>query len=393
MEPRDVEPGPPASSRFTPEGDRAVEARIARDQKLVAAAVMESVPARYFRALVLIGGYARGEGGFRRDADGRPEPYNDYDYFVVVGGANAAEVRDLKPRLLQLGHALSYRVGVEVDLALLRAESLPKAEYSLMNAEMLWGHQVVAGDPKVLSTMPRMPFAELPLAEFTRLMLNRGSLLLMNREALSHEETDVPDARERFVKYLCKAVLACGDARLAAARRYHPSYMEKRERLERMRWPGHAGFLPLYETALEARFHPDRLRHEGGDLVDGLNEVTRLWLETLVYLESVRLGRGPGSWSEYASPAVSKGQSAPGLRGLARNVGVTLRDYGLLELLTNLRWSLRYPRERLISSLPGLLVGPELVSETHLSRALGLASGCGWNELTRNYLEQWHRYS
>ena len=392
MAPRETEPAPLSTNRYTPDGDEAVESRIDRDQQLIAAAVMDAVPAEYFRALVLIGGYARGEGGFRH-VDGSPEPYNDYDYFVVVGGTNSAAVRALKPRLMQLGHALTYRVGVEVDLELLKAESLPGAEYSLMHSEMLWGHKVVAGDPDILDGMPRMPFAGLPLAEFTRLMLNRGSLLLMNRNALVTGAAGEPQAREQFMKYLFKAVLACGDARLAAAGRYHPSYTEKWRRLQRMQWAGHARFLPRYEMALEAKFHPAYAQYAAADLEECLRQVTQLWLETLTHLEGVRLGSQPGSWSEYASPAVSKGQSAPGLRGLVRNVGVTLRDYGPLELLTNLRWSLRYPRERLISSLPGLLGGPGLVHDSQLTTALSTARGGGWHELTRSYLEQWQRYS
>jgi hypothetical protein len=312
---------------------------------------------------------------------------------VVVGGMGQPAVQALKPQLLELGHALTRQVGVEVDLAVLKAESLPGAEYSLMHAEMLWGHRVVAGDVDVLASMPPMPFAGLGLAEFTRLMLNRGSLLLMNRRALLTGATAGAGEREQFMKYLFKAVLACGDARLAAAGRYHPSYAEKCQRLQQLQWAGQAQFLPQYEMAMEAKFHPAYEQFSTANLEECLQQVTQLWLETLAHLESTRLGVKAGTWSEYASPSVSKGQSSPGLRGLVRNVGVTLRDYGLREILTNLRWSLRYPRERLISILPGLLGEPGQVHDHQLATALGVARGGGWYELTRSYLEQWHRYS
>ena len=353
---------------------------------------MDAVPVQQFRALVLIGGYARGEGGFRH-VDGKPEPYNDYDYFVVVGGMTTAAVQLLKAQLLELGHVLTARVGVEVDLAVLRVEALSRAEYSLMHAEMLWGHRVVAGDAATLAAMPRMPFAGLVLAEFTRLMLNRGSLLLMNRNALATGTSREPQQREQFMKYLFKAVLACGDARLAAAGQYHPSYSEKWQRLQRLHWDGQEHFLLQYRMALEAKFHPAYEQYATASLEKCLQQVTDLWLETLAHLESVRLGSHAGSWEAYASPGVSKGQSAPGLRGLVRNVGVTLRDYGPLELLTNLRWSLRYPRERLISILPGLLAGPGLLRDSQLTTALGLAARGSWQQLVRSYLEQWHRYA
>ena len=152
--------------RYTPDGDAAVESRINRDQQLIARAVTELVPSENFRALVLIGGYARGEGGYRH-VNGKPEPYNDYDYFVVVGGISQRGLKALKPLLVHLGHSLTATVGVEVDLEILKEELLPKAEYSLMHAEMLWGHRVVAGNQDILSSIPGMPFARLALADLT----------------------------------------------------------------------------------------------------------------------------------------------------------------------------------------------------------------------------------
>ena len=148
-----------------------------------------------------------------------------------------------------------------------------------------------------------------------------------------------------------------------------------------------------YQMALQAKFHPAYEQYATADLAQCLQQVTDLWLETLAHLEGLRLGSHTGSWAEYASPAICKGQSAPGLRGLVRNVGVTLRDYGPLELFTNLRWSLRYPRERLISTLPGLLAAPGVVHDSQLTTALGLTAVAGRHEMTRSYLEQWHRYA
>ena len=89
LSPETREPAALQTSRYTPDGDAAVESRISHDQQLIAAAVTDLVPAAHFRALVLIGGYARGEGGFRF-VEGQPEPYNDYDYFVVVRGLDRA---------------------------------------------------------------------------------------------------------------------------------------------------------------------------------------------------------------------------------------------------------------------------------------------------------------
>ena len=132
----ETEPAALRNSRYTPDGDAAVESRISHDQQLIAAAVTDLVPAEQFRALVLIGGYARGEGGFRF-VEGQPEPYNDYDYFVVVSGMSQPAIQALKPQLLQLGHALTVKVGVQVHQAVLKPENQQAAENTLMHAEML----------------------------------------------------------------------------------------------------------------------------------------------------------------------------------------------------------------------------------------------------------------
>ena len=156
MLPLDTDIAPADRDRYTLDGDAAVEARIAHDQELVAQAVTARLAPPAFRGLVLMGGYGRGEGGFVR-RDGQPAPYNDYDYFVVVRGLDGAARAALTQDLAVAAKTLEHQVGVEVDFALLREELLPGAEYSLMNAEMLWGHRVVAGNPRYSPPCPPCP--------------------------------------------------------------------------------------------------------------------------------------------------------------------------------------------------------------------------------------------
>ena len=55
--------GVSSGARYTLDGDAGVEARIASDQAVVAEAVEALLQPPGFRALVLMGGYGRGEGG------------------------------------------------------------------------------------------------------------------------------------------------------------------------------------------------------------------------------------------------------------------------------------------------------------------------------------------
>lgn len=379
---------PPNRLRYTLDGDATVEARIARDQSLIADAVQSLVAPPTFVALVLMGGYGRGEGGYCL-RHGQPEPYNDYDYFVAVRQTGRSQRRTLQQALAQRAKTLEHEVGVEVDFALLRQERLPKAEYSLMNAEMLWGHRVVAGNPHVLDAMPSMPFARLPRGELTRLLLNRGALLLMNRQRLADGSVLGPERQEVFFKYLFKAVLACGDARLAGTGAYHPSYAQKLERLQRMDWSGKASFMELYTQAWEQKFHPDYGRYAAEDAARWQERVVRLWLETLAWFEQQRLGRAFGDWDAYALPSVPKGQG----QSRWRNAAIAVRDFGLAELPRRPRWCLRYPRERLIAALPLLLSRPDRPASPILADALALPEGASWTQATESFLRLWRRFA
>jgi hypothetical protein len=387
----DADIAPPNRERYTLDGDASVEDRIARDQTLVARAVESLVPAEKFRALVLLGGYGRGEGGYVL-RKGRPEPYNDYDYFVVVGGCDRAGRSALTRALAEQAKALEHDVGVEVDFALLREEGLPGAEYSLMNAEMIWGHRVVAGDSDALAAMPPMPFSGLPPGEFTRLLLNRGALLLMNEKRLASGAPLDDREAEIFFKYLFKAVLACGDARLAGNDSYHPSYLKKRDLLKLMDWNGKTSFMDLYAQAWEHKFHPNYGVYVGEDVESWQKRVVTAWLETLSWFEEKRAGRSILDWDSYCSPAIPKGQGRKSWGGL-RNAAVTLRDFGPGQLLRRPRWSLRYPRERLISVLPSLLSRPEGTPSPMLAGALALPAGTSWTESVDAFLSLWRRYS
>jgi hypothetical protein len=251
---------------------------------------------------------------------------------------------------------------------------------------------VILGEPNVLRAMPPMHFAGLPLAEFTRLLLNRGALLLMNQRRLETQRPLTTAEREVVFKYLFKAVLACGDARLAGLRAYHPSYVRKIERLWGMEWPGHVELMALYAQAWDNKFHPDYGRFAGEDAAAWQRRVVRVWLDTLAWLEGVRSGRRIDAWGAYCSPGFSKGQGGHRWAGL-RNAAITLRDFGPAELLRRPRWSLRYPRERLISALPLLLWSPKGMAAPPVADALAVPVGTSWVETVEAFLRLWRRYA
>jgi rhamnosyltransferase len=375
---------------YTFDGNAEAEARMAMDQSIIGAYVEDAIPADQFEALVLMGGYGRGEGGYCFTG-GKPAPYNDYDYFVIVRNLGHKAAQALQQQLQELAYRLSVIVNVEVDLAVLRMESLPTAQFSLMNAEMKWGHRVIAGNRRVLDAMPDMPFDKLALGEFTRLMNNRGALLLMNSRKLG-PDTELDSAgREVFFKYLFKAILACGDAYLAVEGAYHPSYLEKRRRLMSLKHSPGKHFIELYEQAIEQKFRPEPAVFEQDNPEVWQRNVTNHWLHAFSVLEAHRTRNPIRSWKEYSLPRLSKGQlETP---QVLRNLAITMRDFGAGHTLRNMNWALRYPRERLISTLP-LLLKPESGNlPKNVKTPLAIQGQSGHAQVVDRYLETWARYA
>ncbi|MFY9976084.1 MAG: hypothetical protein WAK53_17650, partial [Chromatiaceae bacterium] len=108
--------------------------------------------------------------------------------------------------------------------------------------------------------------------------------------------------------------------------------------------------------------------------------------------EQIRTGGAIAGWASYCSPAISKGQGRSSWGGL-RNSAITVRDFGPAELLLRPRWSLRYPRERLISALPSLLSAPFVALRSAPAEALAVPDRTPWPRAVKAFLKLWRRYA
>lgn len=357
---------------YTFDKNPAAEKRIALQQQLIVENVLRYIPESALAAIVLIGGYGRAEGGYVLNSYGQPAPFNDYDYFLIFRGVSKRRADQLTKKL----PILDDLVGIEVDFHPLRLEELADLQPSLMFAEMQQGHKVVYGDKQVLTAMPSMPLCDLPLSEFTRLMINRGCLLLMNFTN--------PQAIT-FTRYVNKAALAAGDTILAMHDRYHPGYKVKVRRLADVLGTRHPLYL-RYAQAVSARFRPDTgAVAQQRDLV----EMTRIWLETLQRLEELRLNEPVVSWDRYCDPAVHKQQDSG---SWVKHFLLNLRDRKLGMLKDSLRWYKRHPRERIVSALPALLSNRTCAIDA-VHGTLAIADSSNWKVSADKLLELWGRYS
>ncbi|MBQ7695422.1 MAG: hypothetical protein IJT50_09900 [Lentisphaeria bacterium] len=206
------------------------------------------------RAVVLGGGYGRGEGGVLHTETG-DALYNDLDFFVFASGAGRALMDRIDRALRELARPWTEKLGVAVDFGPVKnCGTLKKVASTLMFQELLRGWKPVWGTPELEKWIPAADSRELPFSEAARLLLNRGMGLVFAGERLRAGDTDA----DFIVRNMNKALLGAGDALLIAAGEYR---WRGPERVNRFRaWAAEeklpAEYVALYEKAFRFKLEP-----------------------------------------------------------------------------------------------------------------------------------------
>lgn len=287
----------------------------------MSAAFAGSPLASQYSAVILGGGYGRGEGGATPDG----KLYNDLDFFVIIRSERPSG--ELLSFLAELSEKWSRELGVEVDFCCVSKARLKRNRNTLMIQELIAGCEVIFGKSGSLDFLRLSGWNALPQSEGVRLMLNRGAGLLMARGKL--EAGNVSGADTDFIRRnIHKAELGCGDAWLIANHAYLRTGSERLETLETSNVE--TELKRRYRAALEYKYTPHPNPHE--DLKADLTAVIALWLRT---------------WENYPSADYPKS-----LRNAALNLRYAAK-------LGRIRPLFVHPRFKLLTPLAGLLKNRE----------------------------------
>jgi hypothetical protein len=342
------------TQRFTVDGSAELEQRLEKWCADFTSDVRQVIAPQILDAVVLGGGYGRGEGGVLRTSAGEAA-YNDLEFYVFVRGPLLLRERQLRHKLGDLCHRWSEKSGVEFEAKLFTLEKLQRSPVSMMYYDLVVGHRWLFGAGGEFQNCEQHRAAHrIPLHEATRLLMNRASGLLFSK-LLFEKDAD-------FVRRnISKAQLALGDVVLTALGRYHSSCRERHRRLEKLEPSAAAPWLDdllrHHGVGVEFKLHPYVSTESAEVLRKEHSEVTRLAGEVFLWLEQRRLARTFPTHRDYAFSLTHK---HPDTRAV-RNALINLRAFGLRSA------SVRYPRERLLDSLALLLWTPDALSD---SRAL-----------------------
>jgi hypothetical protein len=257
--------------------------------------------------------------------------------------------------------------------------------------DMHFGHRTVCGDPDFAPSLTHFGTSPIPAWDVRNLLVNRGTLLLINGELLQGEPVN-PRIARTVVRHLVKAVIGYGDALLYSNRQYHWSYLEKQVRMRRLA-AAPERFRELYESAMEFRFSPSYARYAGADLKALAEDLEPVLAQVHLGCERVRLNRPDLTWGEYADAALRAlvRTSAASPRALLSSVGnLGRRPIAKLDLppAAALGARLGGAREILPVAFPGVAYRS---ADASLARCLARVPASR-AEMRRRYLELWGRY-
>lgn len=320
------------ASTYTADAEPELEARIEQQLAAIRERLLPQLPCQRIDALVLGGGYGRGEGGALRTADGW-RPYNDYDLVLV----HHCSKRRLQPVLERAHREFTAEFGIHVDVTPLHRRRLARLPRALTWYELGQGHRVLWGDPAVLAPLVSRRLNEIDPEEWGRLLFNRGAGLLL--ASWQHQGI----ARRRFAdeapaafatRQLAKAWLALGDVWLADRGLYHHHVRRRREHwLAQQHRPA---WSDAYLEAVEFKLRP-QWSWPQPRITGDLNHLCPLYVEALRERRAALPRRVAGCYS-------------------------TLRSVRPSRWLFHPPWV--YPRERLKHALVA-----ELSGRAHLRRA------------------------
>jgi len=310
--------------RYSFSGNEAVESLVTGTLQRLSAEFSASALVAQYSAVILGGGYGRGEGGATPDG----KLYNDLDFFVITNTPKPSA--ELLAFLAKLSRKWSGVLGVEVDFCCVSRDRLRRNRHTLMIQELIAGCEVIFGGRNSLEFLNPSPWSELPKSEGVRLMLNRGAGLLMGRRKLA-AHTVSEDDTDFIRRNIRKAELGCGDAWLIARGEYCRTGSDRLDKLESLN--AEDELKRRYRAALAYKYTPQPAPDE--DLHRELEAVIALWLRT---------------WKSY--PGVSYEKS---LRSAALNLRYASKLGGIRPLFAHPRFKLLSPLTELLENRCGKL--------------------------------------
>jgi hypothetical protein len=285
-----------AWGKFTVRGSQKVESLIGDMVAEIAELFGENLQPADYEALILLGGYGRGEGGVLWEK-GVEKPHNNFDFILLSKNMSESENAKLKERLMVKVAEKSQKLKIGIDLSVISANKLRHSACRIIWYDMRFGHKTILGNSHFVPALTRFSQDKIPAWDARNLLVNRGTLMIINDLILEKSQLDMRFQR-LIVKHIIKAIIGYGDTLLFFLDDYSWSYLQKQKNMQQ-RSDVDPQFKAIYDEAMNFRFQPDYPRYLAKDLNAWTEELRAHFQKIFLICESKRLQKQSISWTEY----------------------------------------------------------------------------------------------
>lgn len=254
--------------------EEAIKARFDNDCQILVDGILgalDKVP----EAILLCGGYGRGEGAWFEDEGGNPSPYNDYDLAVITEKPFSRE------RYTKLRKRLANEIGINwVDIDCYTKAKLSRMTSTIHNVDLFEASTVLWGNNEWKKGFKQPDASKIGKEDIIRLYTTRMWTFLGSLEK-DPEALDV-DSSRFFCNQMAKAVLAGCDMRLVANKRYTTSYRE-RVTIVSKDYIDNPEYVKLCEWAISEKLHPSSRVLTACDVHALYNNVYSYFMDSMRY--------------------------------------------------------------------------------------------------------------
>ena len=345
--------------KYTLSGSQEFDDLIDEQLQLITKEILNLIPQQDISAILLGGGYGRGEGGILIE-DKKEYLYNDYDLFVVLKNINLLKKKDYQSRIHLIHEKFTPLFKIDVDVGPLQTvDSISNAPHWMMWYELKNGHKVLWGNESVKKYFPDYPHSQMPRMEAYRLLLNRGVGLLLCQQ---HFKTwDDPESQEFVLRNIRKGQLAMGDAFLIKKKKFHYSYKRRDEIFTELKKDEDLQKLGIYEHYKQAYLfkefpHKPNLTKE--EYLREYNDILKIyestynWVFTNEFSQDIILDE----YQKVVHNAFTKETSfSDKIKNICKSIKINYTNYDI-NLIT------KHPRYRLFMTLPYFLFNKKEIS-------------------------------
>ena len=381
------------NNKYTVYGDAEFDKKIDADMEQIRKAVLKVVPEEDLSALILGGGYGRGEGGVFLQ-NGTMELYNDYDFFVISNDLSRAKMQMYHAKLFEVGEELTEEIGIDVDFGPFRNVSdLPGMKFTMMWFELKQAHIVVYGNDNILDSIPDFQSDSIPLSEAMGLMLNRAVGLMLAKERLGKKETLATKDKDFIERNIFKAAMAAGDAFLISNHTFHHSYVRRIDLMDKFRSSSlikNNNFFSLYKQAIMYKLKPEREDLSRETLQQQHQGVLDVYKKFFLFTAGKCWSKNLTDFKEFSEVVIRKNIDSESPVQILKNILLNLKELGIAGF--SLKWLFKYPRYRLFYAVPYFTFSENSYSEA-IPTALGLTANSSEKEKNERFMKLWERFN